>query len=479
MPKTSMQWKSPNGEEYTFNFDLRKHDEASSVTIAQGTIHSCSVSSSIPAVKVDEANDSTRANDEDSGTSSSSSSSSGTRKKTKTEVGYLSGYIIKRNNKNFHHDGDIVCQELHEFTVSLYDSSGRTCRVKNSNSEFEKIKAASGAMFLLEKIEINHSLKGMDMGIHFIHEFLNHVKADVGVCVMDPSTLSQHILRYSPKWNENFIGKNEQDTYDTERKNIVNLRRQFYRMGFRVVKEGPQYCDKWFLSLDKYKSMSMSMSMSGNQNPKASWLSKEEVKNIDTIPMKARKHINTGNDEMLKEVLQGLFEEEPSFGASASATATASSQQVSPLVLTMQNGIGMAMSGSKLTKEKKDHIKRLIQDGASLEGINAIHMAAANYKQSDLFDFLIGECHMSLNNNNDRDETGNLPLHVAAICSNAEAVKVLLARGARKKAKNEDGLTPLQVMEKHHQSIGDFMQMMVMGGSLAGSASDQIKNLLR
>ena len=438
MTKTSMQWKAPNGEEYTFNFDLRKHYEASSVTIAQGTIHSCYA----PV----EAND-TRANDEDSGTSSSSS----TRKKAKTEVGYLSGYIIKRNNKNFHYDGDVVCQELHEFTVSLYDSSGRTCRV--TNSELEKIKSAKGAMFLLEKIEIDQSLKGMDMGIHFIHEFLNHVKTDVGVCVMDPSTLSEHMLRYSPKWNGNLIGKNAQDTYDTERENIVNLRRQFSRMGFRVVKDSPQYCDQWFLSMDKYKSAS--------GNPKASWLSKEEVKNID-IPMKARKHIKTGDDEMLKEVLEDLFEE-PSFGASS---------QVSPLVLSMQNG----MSGSKLTKVKKDHIKRLVQDGASLEGINALHMASANYKQSDLFDFLIGECNMTLDRS---DETGNLPIHVAAICSNAEAVKVLLARGANSIAKNEDGLTPLQVMEKHNQSMSDFMQMMVMGGSLAGSASDQIKSLLR
>lgn len=96
------------------------------------------------------------------------------------------GYIIKRNNKDFHEDVDIVCQELHEFIVSLYDaSSGRTCQAKNS--EFEQIKASKTVMFLIEQIEINQSYKRIDMDINVIHEILNHVKNDVGACVLDPT----------------------------------------------------------------------------------------------------------------------------------------------------------------------------------------------------------------------------------------------------------------------------------------------------
>jgi hypothetical protein len=55
-------------------------------------------------------------------------------------------------------------------------------------------------------------------------------------------------------------------------------------------------------------------------------------------------------------------------------------------------------------------MKKVVDQGASLDGINALHMAAAIYESRDLSEYLIGEHHMSVDK---VDESGNLPLHVA------------------------------------------------------------------
>jgi len=133
-----------------------------------------------------------------------------------------------------------------------------------------------------------------------------------------------------------------------------------------------------------------------------------------------------------------------------------------------------------VTNEDKRQIQQLVQAGASLQGINALHMAAANYKSGDLFDYLITECHMRLDT---FDHSGNLPIHVAVGCSNTAAVRILLDRGANKKAKNKDGLTPGRLLDKQRESIQDFSR--VFGVGLGGmgipglGGNDELKQMLR
>ena len=100
---------------------------------------------------------------------------------------------------------------------------------------------------------------------------------------------------------------------------------------------------------------------------------------------------------------------------------------------------------SKLTDEKKMEIKRLVDAGASLSGITALHLAAAMYKEGDLFHLLIDEYSMDVEA---YDDVGRKPIHVAACMKNLNAVRVLIAKGADKKSKNKEGDTALEEMNK-------------------------------
>lgn len=90
---------------------------------------------------------------------------------------------------------------------------------------------------------------------------------------------------------------------------------------------------------------------------------------------------------------------------------------------------------SKLTEEGRAEIKRLVDAGASLAKVDALHIAASYYKQRDLFDLLIDEYGLGVD---DPDHTSMLatPLHVAASLGNCEAIEILIAKGADKKSKN-------------------------------------------
>lgn len=93
---------------------------------------------------------------------------------------------------------------------------------------------------------------------------------------------------------------------------------------------------------------------------------------------------------------------------------------------------------SKLTEEGRAEIKRLVDAGASLAKVDALHIAASYYKQRDLFDLLIDEYGLGVD---DPDHTSMLspPLHVAASLGNCEAIEILIAKGADKKSKNSKG----------------------------------------
>uniref|UniRef100_A0A7S2U524 Uncharacterized protein n=1 Tax=Attheya septentrionalis TaxID=420275 RepID=A0A7S2U524_9STRA len=459
MPTTvRVPWTAPSGETFTFEYEIEKHYDASSVDIVTGTIFSTSSFSYIT--------EGPNASDDDDDDDADTSSSRATKKrKSEQKVGYLTGYQIRRGQPNFHRHGDVVSEELHDFTVSLYNSSGRICRAPKSNG-LAKIGVSQGGMLLVEQMEIRNHLKGMDLGIHFLHELLSckTICEGVGLVVMKPWTLSKTGLRYKDnvdQMEESFRDKNESEQVDISRHDTVQLRRQLSRMGFKVIENSPDYADKWFLSMEKYKK-------NRKDDVKSGWLSKEQASQL-AIPMKEKLHVDSEQDTELKTLLQSLF----------SQTNSIAPTNIAAMMLGLP-GFHQSMppSGSKLTDARKAQMKNLVEAGASLQGINALHMAAANYKSSDLFDHLIGEYGMSVET---FDQNGHFPIHVAAVCGNAEAIQVLLARGANKKAKSKDGLTAKQELEKHEKSMRNLQNVMGfgMGMGFGGSSSQQASALLR
>jgi ankyrin repeat protein len=107
---------------------------------------------------------------------------------------------------------------------------------------------------------------------------------------------------------------------------------------------------------------------------------------------------------------------------------------------------------SKLSDEKKAEIKRLVDAGASLSNIDALHLAASHYKEPDLFDLLIDEYGLGIEDS-DHDSLLSKPLHVAACMGNCEAIVILLAKGADKKSRNSKGRTPLQEVKHEDRQM--------------------------
>jgi hypothetical protein len=120
----------------------------------------------------------------------------------------------------------------------------------------------------------------------------------------------------------------------------------------------------------------------------------------------------------------------------------------------------------KLTEEKKREIKRLVDSGASLRRIDALHKAASKYKQKDLFDLLIDEYGIGIEDH-DHQDPSSPPLHVAALLGNCEAVEILLSKGANKKSKNSKGRTIQQEIKtanrQAQKSMGPFMAQRLQG----------------
>ncbi len=435
---SKIQWSSALGESFSFEYDIEKHDEANSVKMVHGTIYSTSgtATSSVAA-------DSSCPEEVRSATSTK-------KRKAEEEVGYLVGYLIQRNNPNFHYDGDAVDQELHEFTAQLYDSRGVKCLApRGSTLAKANITAAKGGMLLIEKMEIQHRLRGMDLGIGFLHELLAlpSITKETSLVVMNPWTLNY--MKYddnTSKKNEANANKSESEKIDIARSDTIKLRRQYSRMGFKAVQNTPEYVDQWFLSMDPYKSNSKDVVAS-------TWLSKEDAGQLE-IPMIPKRYVESDKDTELKELLSSLFGEHSSWSI----------------------GTGTVQTGSKLTEAVKARMKRMVDQGASLDGINALHMAAANYKSRDLFAYLIGEHNMSTDK---FDQTGSLPLHVAACCSNVAAVRILISEGAKKRAKNKDGKTARQLVDQQERSMAAFMNNFGIAGASADNESEQVKELLR
>jgi hypothetical protein len=228
----------------------------------------------------------------------------------------------------------------------------------------------------------------------------------------------------------------------------------------------------------------------------AKWPSKNGA--TGEIPMPRRRHVCTAEDEELKELLTSLKPDPPCpFGGimdavrdlrdsmgeakrevqriiqerlgppSGSSTigAEITNKAFSEIEESMGHLPGRAHSGSKLTEEKELRLRRLVDAGASLRGINALHRAAAAYDKRDLFDLLTGTYGMDIEG---FDDIGRRPLHVAAVTSNADAVRMLLAMGAEKGGKNVEGQTALEELQEQQRGM-DGLASVFLGNAGAGA----------
>ena len=390
---------------------------------------------------------------------------------------------------------DCACRELQDFAVSLYDSRGEICRAPRE-SAISDIYCFDGSMFLIEFVEIKKQFSGMDLGINFIHEYLAmpDIRRRVGVVVMKPWNLTKSALRYNDnkqKVEGDSEGKNESEKVDYNRECTIKLRRQFSRMGFAAVADTPDWVDKWYMSMEKYRT---------NSNPeviKSSWMPREDAQQL-TVPMPVKKHVNSEVEKELEELLKGLMPELDPYASQNEALSEAvggieqSLRELSDLVSSvtgaqlpslqrmqdqtarMSEGYGAAQR-SNLTEEKKLNIKRLVDSGASLHDMDALHVAAAHYKNEDLFELLIDEYGLNVES---FDSIGRRPIHVAACFQNADAVRILIAKGADKNGTNTEGKTALQDMNAEERGMGDFGRMMMGLSRGCGRDTTQVRRLL-
>mmetsp|Transcript_33752 Transcript_33752/g.62124 ORF Transcript_33752/g.62124 Transcript_33752/m.62124 type:complete len:485 (+) Transcript_33752:69-1523(+) len=483
MVKTKVQWTSSTGQQFLFEYEVKKNPETSSVKDVSGKIYHVVTNNNSMA----------------GATEKNTSTSPKKKQKGEEVVGYLSGYELKRGdrgNKRFHIDADCVSGELQKIACSLYDSRGILCRAPR-DSAITNILPMDGSMFLLEMIEIKSQFSGMDLGINFLHEYLSQatVRKRVGVVVMYPWTLNGGVLRYEDNvqhLKESVEGKSESEKVDVYRSNTVRLRRQYSRMGFKAVADTPDWVDSWFISMQKYKTVEPAAAI------KSSWLSKEEARQLH-VPMPVKKHVESNEDKELKQLLQDITPDYDPYGGQYTSGVREQieglQQQLSSLsdfVSTLTGGATLPslqsiqgnvnrMSNlypngrSKLTDEKKLDIKRLVDAGANLHGINALHLAAASYKDDDLFDLLIDGYGMSVE---EFDHIGRKPIHVAAIGQNADAVRVLIAKGADKNGKNKEGKTALEELNEDERNLGDFGAIFGSAAMGGGPGLSQVRSLL-
>jgi hypothetical protein len=437
-------------------------------------------------------------------------------------IGYFEGYELSRGNNDleqhaghnplFHEDADDVSTELQQFAFALYNSRGQCCRAP-PGSGIDEILAMDGSMFLVEMMEMHPLYRGLDLGINLLHEYLAlpDTIRRVGLVVMNPWHVVRE-LRYLENNNrarQMREGLNDNDKVDLVRSNTVKVRRQFSRIGFCAVANTEDWADKWWMSMERYKTKT-------SAEVKGMWLSKEESSQID-IPMQARGHVDSSVDKELRQLLQSLkpiqlnpteaalmrqvmrnidmieetisdYQEQIDISLEAIAVsetpdalislknkllsnlATAETLRDSSRKILYDNGFG-----SKLTSEKKMEIQRLVDGGADLNGISALHHVSTNYKDRDLFDLLIDDYGMSVEQ---FDHIGRRPIHIAACFTNVEAVRILLEKGAERDGKNKEGQTALQELNESQRLQNDSARVLLGRLDPVDECVVSIRNLL-
>jgi hypothetical protein len=182
---------------------------------------------------------------------------------------------------------------------------------------------------------------------------------------------------------------------------------------------------------------------------------------------KKNKYTCTEKDNELQRLIESLKSDELPMSAAERATY----RQIAMQLHQMRQSLGLSSTTSqgltdfgdeesKLTSEVKSKIRILVDDGANLNGIDALHHAAAWYREQDLFDLLVDEYGMSMEK---FDDNGRRPIHIAAGCGNTDAVRILLAKGADKNGRNVEGQTALQEASKKPVGCDAFMWELMRG----------------
>lgn len=178
---------------------------------------------------------------------------------------------------------------------------------------------------------------------------------------------------------------------------------------------------------------------------------------------KKNKYTCTEKDNELLRLIESLKSDElPMSAAERAIYRQIATLSDAPIFGSVFNQ-GLAAFGdeeSKLTSEVKSKIRTLVDDGANLNGIDALHHAAAWYREKDLFDHLVDEYGMSMEH---FDDNGQRPIHIAAGCGNTDAVRILLAKGADKNGRNVEGQTALQEASKKPVGCDAFMWELMRG----------------
>ena len=187
----------------------------------------------------------------------------------------------------------------------------------------------------------------------------------------------------------------------------------------------------------------------------------DDYKEIEAIAASLRENIQRVMDGFQRTLRQKI-ESLPSLGDNpgvASAVSEIMEREVNN-ILGEELGDIPDPKRSKLTEEKRAEIKRLIDAGASLSRVDALHISSSFYKQSDLFDLLIDEYGLGVEDP-DHTSLSSPPLHVAACTGNCQAIEILLAKGAVRKSRNSKGRTALQEVaeqnRKAKRSLPSFM----------------------
>lgn len=230
----------------------------------------------------------------------------------------------------------------------------------------------------------------------------------------------------------------------------MKIRRHFARMGFT---QAVDTTNGWFLTSKEYFKDSTDVSKITER-----WLSKEAAAKIEVEV--TEQPPRSALDEELHEAVSQALSAASTFGVSSAMIGASFGIQ----------GTGGLQDGD-VTK-----ICDLVNRGASVDGAQAIHLAAANWKTPSLFHLL-----KSLGGDvNAADFTGRRPLHVAANTMNTTAARVLLELGADKMARDKNGKIPVESVKAHAESMDDFLAAMGMRGNpmMAGrraqeEASDQ------
>jgi hypothetical protein len=336
-------------------------------------------------------------------------------------VGRLEGTLLRRPDPNFFDAADEISQELQELAVTFCNSRGVANRIKHPSLR-EYPSAVNGGGFLqIYTFEIRSDHQKKDLGLRMVHETLVFLRGDWTLAVMVPGPLGGRFRKWddpnqsSERYQDRFRGSTPAEKAAHAAREL-KIRKHVCRMGFHQAGRTRALQSFFFLTSGSYLPRGSDPAVAMDQ-----WISKEEAGDIDVF-VAAEIQTPSGLDEELKNTL------------------------MQPLIT--------GNSDADLIRSVEDLVGR----GASISRAGAMHIAAANGES--LGPPILRELVLLGGDVDGPDQTGNTPLHVAATVKAVSSIECLLAYGASRTRKNEEGDTPLMCCEKASQSNNDFMTAM-------------------